>query len=686
MGADSQSLDIKTLLPENRGLSSYDLMISDSNNILSNVSVSAEGILRYHVKNTGKTGNTATIAITIQTSNYTPMTINVQIVLVDKKTVVLKTGSKLKIKGSNELTYGQKISTLTLDQTAAEFVTENGENVTGILSFENPDFVPEAGTTSATWIFIPSNQEYSSCTGTVDIAVNKATPDISGTTSDKATYVPNMQLSDIALKTGIATADVAGKRQEINGTWKWKTPNQAVQAGSKIYTAIFIPNDSINYNSVEIDVAVTINRATPLIAVLPSARTITYGQSLKNSLLENGIAKVGDTVIEGIYQWQDDTIQPTVLDSQKTQYSVVFVPNDIVNYTPVLCKVVLIVNPIDKAPNMPDTEINVANSISNVRQIELPQGWSWAEDKELIVGKIVTATAVYKDRNNYKVSSVEISIFRSECNHIESEQITDVEATCTVPGKAHTQCVVCGAILRKNIEIPLISHNYGNWKYDNQNICQVCGDVVQESHAWNNGVVAKNSTAAEEGITIYTCLVCGCERMETIEKLKPYTRKDNISTIKEEGKPEKVPVKINQIFINNKIKYKITKGADNSPGEVSLVSVDKNKKSVTVPATVTFNGVKYKVTSISTKAFSNSKKLKKVVIGKNIKSIKAKAFYQCTKLKNITIKSRILRKVGKQAVKGIHKKAVIKVPKKKAKIYKKLLNKKSGFTKNIKMC
>lgn len=63
-----------------------------------------------------------------------------------------------------------------------------------------------------------------------------------------------------------------------------------------------------------------------------------------------------------------------------------------------------------------------------------------------------------------------------------------------------------------------------------------------------------------------------------------------------------------------------------------------------------------------------------------------KAFYGCKKLKSITIKTKKLKSksVGTQAFLGLHKKAVIKVPKKQKKIYTKWLKKK-GLTKKMKI-
>ena len=76
------------------------------------------------------------------------------------------------------------------------------------------------------------------------------------------------------------------------------------------------------------------------------------------------------------------------------------------------------------------------------------------------------------------------------------------------------------------------------------------------------------------------------------------------------------------------------------------------------------------------KAFKGDKKLKKVVIGKNVQTIGKSAFEKAGKLKAVTIKSTSLKKVGKNAFKGIHAKAKIKVPAKKLKAYQKLLKKK----------
>ena len=105
-------------------------------------------------------------------------------------------------------------------------------------------------------------------------------------------------------------------------------------------------------------------------------------------------------------------------------------------------------------------------------------------------------------------------------------------------------------------------------------------------------------------------------------------------------------------------------------------SVKKKTSKITIPATIKIGNDTYKVTSVSKNALKNNKKLKTVVIGKNVTSIGKKAFFGCKNLKKITVKSKILKKVGAKAFKGINKKAVIKVPKKQLKKYKKLFKNK----------
>lgn len=99
---------------------------------------------------------------------------------------------------------------------------------------------------------------------------------------------------------------------------------------------------------------------------------------------------------------------------------------------------------------------------------------------------------------------------------------------------------------------------------------------------------------------------------------------------------------------------------------------------IKIADSVTVCGTEYPVTAIGELAFSRNVKLKSVTIGANVKTIGKMSFYGCKKLKSITIKTEKLtnKTVGLNAFKGISSKAVVKVPKKKLKSYKKILKKK----------
>ena len=142
---------------------------------------------------------------------------------------------------------------------------------------------------------------------------------------------------------------------------------------------------------------------------------------------------------------------------------------------------------------------------------------------------------------------------------------------------------------------------------------------------------------------------------------------------------------------------------------------------IAIPATVTYGGVKYRVTWLAAEAFKNNKKLTKITIGKDVTTvgksafegcsnlktvnlgasvseIRALAFYKCTsltaitikekvkiigasafatckKLQNVTFKTKLLTadSVGDKAFRNTHAKMKVKVPKEKLSAYKKLL-------------
>lgn len=196
------TIDIADKLPENRGDTTYTVTdTTDSSGILQNVAVDTTGKLTYTVKSGKKVGDKASIIVTAQMANYESATFTVNISITDKIVVALQNGSSVTINGSNALTYGDKLSKLNLGN--AVFV-EAGTNtvVHGTLEFAAPDDVPTVGTTTAGWKFTPDEADtYAELTGTVEISVSRATPNVTIPTVSETNivYDPAKTLKDYTL-------------------------------------------------------------------------------------------------------------------------------------------------------------------------------------------------------------------------------------------------------------------------------------------------------------------------------------------------------------------------------------------------------------------------------------------------------------------------------------------------------
>ena len=163
------------------------------------------------------------------------------------------------------------------------------------------------------------------------------------------------------------------------------------------------------------------------------------------------------------------------------------------------------------------------------------------------------------------------------------------------------------------------------------------------------------------------------------------------------------------VLNDSKLNYKVTK-AGLTGGKVEVTGVtyqNAGKSKITIPNTVTIDGITYSVTSISkyafrsngnvstvtigdnvTKigdnAFSGCVKLKNLTIGKGLTTIGAQAFADCYKLKTVKIKSAKIKTVKSQAFYNTPSKTTYKVPKAKLKAYKKKFKKAGASTKKFK--
>ena len=292
--------------------------------------------------------------------------------------------------------------------------------------------------------------------------------------------------------------------------------------------------------------------------------------------------------------------------------------------------------------------------------------------------------------------------------HSWNDGAITTEPTCTDEGVKTFTCNACGKT--RTEAVAALGHNYSSdWTIDTAAACETVGskshhctrcdskiDVTEipasGKHTWNNGVITKPATIAKEGVKTYTCTVCGVTRTETIAKL-PMPTVTPVPTATPTPAITSAPTvtPTPSVSVGTKITdkktgniYKVTSSRSSSQ-TVAFIG-NKVKTSVTIPTTIKIKGATYKVTEISTNAFKNNRKLKKVVIGQNIVRIGKNAFYGCKKLTSITIKSSrlTLKNIGKNAFKNTSPKATVKVPKKQKALYNQIL-KKRGLNKKAKV-
>ena len=544
-GSDDKAIgvDIAGKLPVDKGTTTYTVAKTDTEQLLSEVTVDTAGNLTYKVNqvDASKVGKTAIITVTASMENYENAGYTLTISITDKKTVEIKRGNTVSVDGSNVLTYGEKISKLTLVN--AIFVEAGTDDVIeGILSWSNPDEIPAAGTTQAGWVFRPADsRHYAELTGTA---------------------------------------------------------------------------------------AITVAKATPVIAEKPTAGALTYGQKLSDSTLTGGKAAyqtADGTEITGTFAWKNGSSKPTAADSQKTEYDVIFTPSDTDNYNAVDMKIILTVNKAAKAPNMPEAAMAPAHSTQKIGDIILPEGWSWQEvdkDTALTDGVAVTANAFYTgtDKGNYETESVSITITRSECEHKNTEIINKKDATCSVEGyTGDTYCKDCGEKLAAGITIEKKPHTVGTTATCiSKAVCSVCGENFGEVDATNHvhttvknrkeatctqtgytgdtyctdcnklletskelaalghdykATVTKQPTTIEEGIMTYTCSKCGHSYTQPIAKIKSDdSNKDNGS---QNQKPQTGTDNGNQ---NQKPQPDTDNGKDNGTSIKPYIKDDSGKE------------------------------------------------------------------------------------------------------------
>ena len=914
IGAKDQKIDLKDYLPSDISNATYEAKITDPSGNLVSEADKTNTSYTYNVSKAGKAGDQAKIQFTVKSDNYEDMTFNVNITLTDKISVAPKEGAEPAIEGSNELTYGQKISDLKLNTAKAKFIAEDGSEVTGKLEFTDPDRIPTAGTKSAEYTFTPDKDQYRSYTGSVTIAVKKATPQLSKVTVDETMYAKGKCRKDLHFEPGKATATYDGVEKEVSGTWSLESPNSVLYVGKSTMTLIFTPDDLNNYEKATQKVDVVVN-----LRLLASKTKVSCGDTIDLSIDPDTIDSSPNRTYKFFYvdetgyektiqaysketkcQWkpmaagkytvyvqvngrnyktaiEDIEVSklkaPEISDITKKYPYTSGSGTEKINLTQLLPEDIKIKDQKEEIQDdhkiLDDHEFSTANKqhiysywvnqtgkigdtatirltiesdnyedITIVIKIHLTDQITIEPKEDLTTDILNKNTLTYGEKTSYiGLKSTHVTLETKDGEKVygslkfkdpdeipepgktkivyvfvpqnkkykdyEGSVIVDVEkqkptlsGTSLEPIKYDQHKTKRDIPLEKDA-VALIGEKMqtvsGTWTIEEENEKLPLGDyqaVIKftpddTTHYTTAEITLTGQTfieldtdiedSAKVGDTIQlsadpkatnlqykfyiedsegkqkiiqdftsdseckwipekegTYTICveakdenGNTATESVEEITINKKEEEKPPVKDpesgdhgsdSGEPSKpgssesgqpttgndqttteqkpdtntnsnvdVGVKANQAATVNGIIYKVTKIENAKNAQVTITSLDKKKSSIVIPDYITINGVKCKVVTIKKKALYKRTKLKKLTIGKNVQTIEDNAFNGCKNLKSITIKSTVLKKVGKNAIKGIHKKAVIKVPKKQYKKYKKLFGKKSGFKKPMKL-
>ena len=252
--------------------------------------------------------------------DYNTATVNVT-VTVNTKTTPTVSAPPI----ASPITYGQTL--------ASSILTGGTASVAGTFAWTVPSTIPGAGTPSENVTFTPNDTtDYNTTTVNVTVTVSKVTPTV--------TVPPTA--SPISTGQTLVSSNLTGGTASVGGTFAWTNPGTIPPAGATPESVTFTPSDPTDYNTVTLNVTVTVNsKTTPTVSAPPTATPITYGQTLASSTLSGGTVVAGATPVTGTWTWTLSTIAP---NAGTPSESATFTPNDLTDYNTTTANVTVTVN------------------------------------------------------------------------------------------------------------------------------------------------------------------------------------------------------------------------------------------------------------------------------------------------------------------------------------------------------
>lgn len=521
----------------------------------------------------------------------------------------------------------------------------SGENITGTWSWADDSTVPVVDVTDYDVVFTPDDQKhYNSIRGTIQVNVLTANVNIADLpTASAITYGDSLAKS--VLYGGTAYFDGINK-VEIFGTFAWKDDSLkpfVSDSDKTLYTVVFTPADSVNYNTAEIEITVNVSKA-----------------AMPNLLLsvDNTHKTVGSIALPGDWVWLAADTATAIKAGGSVVATAVYAGDDKENYDSTELKVTIYRAPCSDGKTVKYT---------------------------LKGEKAPTCTKAGTGHTECSVCGDVMStgVCVKELGHKWNSGRVTKKPTYTAAGVRTYTCTVCKAA--KTASIAKLATTDISKKTSKITVSGIENKIYNGRAHTQRSLVVKAGTKTLRLNKDYTVTY---SKNKAVGKASVIIRGKNAYSGKITKTFAIVKAAKGKTYTVGKFKYTITGAKTDSTGTVAIVGTtysrsDKKFASLTIADTVVIGDVRFKITSVSANAFSRYTMLTSVVIGKNVTSIGSNAFVSCKNLKKMTIKSAKLKSVGAKAFSGTYSKITFAVPRNKATAYKKLIKKGSPSAKAI---
>lgn len=521
----------------------------------------------------------------------------------------------------------------------------SGENITGTWSWADDSTVPVVDVTDYDVVFTPDDQKhYNSIRGTIQVNVLTANVNIADLpTASAITYGDSLAKS--VLYGGTAYFDGINK-VEIFGTFAWKDDSLkpfVSDSDKTLYTVVFTPADSVNYNTAEIEITVNVSKA-----------------AMPNLLLsvDNTHKTVGSIALPGDWVWLAADTATAIKAGGSVVATAVYAGDDKENYDSTELKVTIYRAPCSDGKTVKYT---------------------------LKGEKAPTCTKAGTGHTECSVCGDVMStgVCVKELGHKWNSGRVTKKPTYTAAGVRTYTCTVCKAA--KTASIAKLATTDISKKTSKITVSGIENKIYNGRAHTQRSLVVKAGTKTLRLNKDYTVTY---SKNKAVGKASVIIRGKNAYSGKITKTFAIVKAAKGKTYTVGKFKYTITGAKTDSTGTVAIVGTtysrsDKKFASLTIADTVVIGDVRFKITSVSANAFSRYTMLTSVVIGKNVTSIGSNAFVSCKNLKKMTIKSAKLKSVGAKAFSGTYSKITFAVPRNKATAYKKLIKNGSPSAKAI---